>query len=290
MMGKLSYDELNELLPAYAMGALEPDEMLAVDDALSAYPELEVRLQELDVLGAEMGRLSSALPVPPTAVYNTLMRQAKANIAQPPPISQHPPQRKPWWQQGLFSNGWRLAAALALLVVIFTAVSRLDDLQTIETLREQMADMDAQVAELEAVNGRLQEQLRQEQETLASLTNANQILALTPTDSAPNASGEFYRSADEITLVVRALTPPPEEKAYYLWGVVLGPNDEKTFTNLGTVPLNDDGSFIFSYTVPDGDSQYDVIDVSLEDQSEPPPPILEGDIVLRGLIETDDEG
>ena len=295
MNHNLSFDELNELLPAYAMGILEPDEMLAVSDAIEQNPELQARLESLDEVTATLGHGHEAAVAPPSAVRTALMTRVKAEISTEVSVSKvreraAVPMREEAispaqsWLERLFGgNPWKLATGLAAVLLVITVGLLLQRQQI-------LTETENELAELQTENGRLQEQLDQEQAILASLTNATQTIALAATDEAPRASGEFYRTSNEIILVARGLSAAPEAKAYYLWGVILGPNDEKIFTNLGPVPLDEEGNIIATYSIPPGDSQYDVIDVSLEDQSDPPPPALEGDIVLRGLVDNGEGG
>lgn len=285
---KMTRDEIEMLLPEFSLGTLSPEEMLAVHEQLEQYPELQEQLAQLDALTLQIVASSPALQQPSPHVRTQLMSRIESSLQsdakpQPKVVPTQPSRSTNLW-------GWRFLAAATAILLLLLAASWLRQRQAMTTLQGQIIELDAAVAELELENGRLQEQLLQEQEILAALTTADQTVPLAATDSAPLASGEFYRSGNEVILVARGLEEPPPQKAYYLWGVVLGPNDEKNFTNLGPVPLDEDGNILFTYTVPPGDSAYDVIDVSLEDASDPPPPILEGDIVLRGLTNPDDEG
>lgn len=287
----LTLEELNELLPAFVIGILDPDEMLAVSEALEQNPELQARLESLDEMNAAMAQMEAPTIAPPTAVRSALMARVEADLpqlqeSQPRLTIKTAEARQPTlslWERLFGGNPWKLAAGVMAVLLGISAVVLLQRQQVIAEAQTQLTDLQSQ-------NSLLQEQLNQEEAILASLTGATQTLALSPTDEAPTASGEFYRTADEVVLVARGLSPAPPAKAYYLWGVILGPNDEKIFTNLGPVALDEDGNVIAAFPLPGGETQYDVIDVSLEDQSDPPPPALEGDIVLRGLIESSDGG
>lgn len=381
MNSELTHDEVLDLLAGYALGILDPEEMLAVDTSLPLYPYLQARFEEIEEVVAQyavqFAGMESLDVAPPSLARERLLARVEADaqqtaapvqpvqqwltVAQQSEVVQRPPpgssaSKRPAvantaakrWQA--FLDRWRggfgvWVWAATLLVWLATAVlllqrqqqlnqlqtsvavtmnentqlqqslttiqDRVTELQTqlsgtdrqmaalqtekeqlqqsltdgqgqVADLQSQLAQTEDQMAALAVENTRLTETLQQEQQITAVLASANQTIPLAATDIAPFVSGEYYRRANEVVLVARGLERPPADKAYYLWGVVVGPNDEKDFTNLGLVPLRADGSVILRVTAPTDASQYDVIDVSLEDRSDPPPPILEGDIILRG--------
>ena len=68
------------MLPAYVLGALEIDEMLAVDDFIAAHPSLLARVTELE---AAVDQLALAAPAvtPPAAAKAGLMARAQADAS-----------------------------------------------------------------------------------------------------------------------------------------------------------------------------------------------------------------
>ena len=54
MREELSYDEVLDKLPAYALGALEPEEMLAVDAYFRKHENLLTRLERSEQAAAQL--------------------------------------------------------------------------------------------------------------------------------------------------------------------------------------------------------------------------------------------
>ena len=67
-----------EMLPAYVLGALEADEMLAVDDYLAAHPALLVRLAELEATADQLA-LAAPEVEPPARAKAGLMARVQAD-------------------------------------------------------------------------------------------------------------------------------------------------------------------------------------------------------------------
>lgn len=76
----LSDEALQEVLTGYALGALEPDEMLAVEEYLQAHPEITPVVQRLEEAATAFAY--AAPPVtPPVRVKDALMARVQADMA-----------------------------------------------------------------------------------------------------------------------------------------------------------------------------------------------------------------
>lgn len=73
----LTYEEAVELLPAYTLGALDVDEMMAMDDYLQRHHALLARVERLDAATAQLAYIAPIAPLS-SHVKNSLMGQIRA--------------------------------------------------------------------------------------------------------------------------------------------------------------------------------------------------------------------
>lgn len=248
----LTHEMVLELLPAYILAALEPDEMLAVQDYLDAHPELHARLTELEAT-VDLLALAPEEVEPPAHVKQALMAWVVADaqyaasakqeqlpsdsisyVATAPTQSEGPriheqsgQEKQPLlasWQsrlRNLFGPTLAAATVLILLVaVIYGAFSwnqarRLA--QDIAQARQEIAQLQRQVDELQQINQRLEQELIDSRRQIALFTAPDRVVLLAGTSEAPEAQGAFYISNNEGMLVLRHLPSLPPEKIYELW-------------------------------------------------------------------------
>lgn len=240
-LSRFSYEEILEMLPAFVVGALDPDEMLAVEDALDTYPELMARVQELENAAAKLAYAAPAQPLPKSLQANVINR-ARASLpprtqAAPAASPSHPaqparpPQPEPrqgmwaglgaWWRRrGLFDIGLTatVAAAILLAILFRQAMIEVDQLRTqMQGLEQQIATLQSENGILEIQNRQLQTELETRQNQLASLADADQMVALGGTEAAPEASGTLYVTDGEATLVLSNLNTLSDDQIYQLW-------------------------------------------------------------------------
>jgi len=67
-------EEVRELLPLYALGALEPEERERLEAALKAYPELWAEARALQETAADLAALVPPAPVPPGLEQRVMAR------------------------------------------------------------------------------------------------------------------------------------------------------------------------------------------------------------------------
>jgi anti-sigma-K factor RskA len=141
MTNELTYTEILDKLPAYALGALEPEEMLAVDAYLKKHEQLLTKLHESEQAAVQLAYLAPTVPLPPEAKDQLLERvradlkekqldQAEAapaagpeTASQPEPEPVAPPAAHSGWLESLrtaFSrrNGWAWATLLLLVILV----------------------------------------------------------------------------------------------------------------------------------------------------------------------------
>jgi anti-sigma-K factor RskA len=172
---ELTYNQILELLPAYALGALEPEEMLAVDAYLNKHQELLARLNQVEEAAAQLAYAAPVAPLPPMAkdrlmsrVYADLDGQALPAASVTPPAPVLPPARlapspspQPgWWPRlrSAFTSPWWAVAAGTAMVLLLVSFFYLNGLQAqLRQANSQLSNLEGRVAELEIDNIRLRE-------------------------------------------------------------------------------------------------------------------------------------
>jgi anti-sigma-K factor RskA len=257
MSHKLSHSQILEELPAYVLGALEPEEMLAIDDYLQDHPEpsLLARLQELEVTVVALAATVPDVPLPSSAKAELLGR-VEADLAvrhehqrevQPlsPPIIQEQQanilSRFGTWLRELFSGGARPLAwtAVGALTVILLAGSTLYQLQQdlrqsqaeLQVLQREFSRAEAQIEELHSsieglefnnrelqiINKKLEQEQLNSKKQLAVLTTQQHQVSLAGTPDAASATGTLFFTDEEGLLILDGLMPLPEEQDYQVW-------------------------------------------------------------------------
>ena len=244
---RMTHDDILEMLPAFVVGALEPDEMLDVEEYINAHPELMARVHELELATAKlayaappqllpkelhakvMSRARASLP-PRQQPVAAPQRAVSSHVAPAPPTHVRRRQSQPVVQENWFVRWLRgravfdlgLVAAVAAVAVI--GILYRDSLVQIEDLRRQVNSMQAQIAtiqqrtnELENENIRLQSELDTRQNQLASIGGAQQVVALGGTEAAPGAKGTLYVHDNIGTIVLSNLDTLGDDQIYQLW-------------------------------------------------------------------------
>jgi len=284
MSTELTYNQVVELLPVYVVGALDSDEMLAVDNYLQTHPNLLPRLRELEETTGWLIYAAPDAPLPADHKKQMLSLIRADLAAQPTPQKKSemktgretspPPGRtirfSDWW-----SVFWRrsLTAAgtvLALLILSFY-MSR---------VQTQLGQANAQIATMHDAVVQLQHEAQQNRQLLALLANPNQSVPLAGTEEEPDAHGAFYRSGDQGVFVVGDLPPLPPEQIYQLWLVVNGePRSVGLLEGLDPEIPN-----FLIIPVPTELHEFTIVDVSVEPAGGSP--TLLGPVVLRGVIQS----
>jgi anti-sigma-K factor RskA len=233
----LTHEEILEMLPAFVVGALEPDEMLNVEEYIHAHPDLMVRVHELELAAAKLAYVAPAQPLSPDLHAKVIIR-ARASLpprpqAAPAPtpaprIVQQPAPRvtqekwfSRWWRRRAFFDIGMVAAVAALIllgIVYRDALVQVNDLRAqLAGLQQDIAALQVRNTQLENENIRLQSELDTRLNQLASIGGAQEVVALSGTDAAPDASGTLYVHDNVGTLVLNNLGGLDESQTYQLW-------------------------------------------------------------------------
>lgn len=184
-MAGLTRDEVLEMLPAYALGALDADERAAVDAGLQRFPDLRVELTQYRSVAT--GLDASTKPIaPPPALKAGLM----AKIAQP---EQTP---SLWRRFAAAFNRLALVPRLAVVALVLVAGVALMQIarSTISFANEQ-------------------------QKIQTILAGSTEQVVLNGTDKAPQATAVLHYVDDQLqaAMEVRNLPALDRNQAYQLW-------------------------------------------------------------------------
>jgi anti-sigma-K factor RskA len=204
-------DDILDLLTAYALGAIAPDEIARANALLEEQPELRATLAELRA-AADM--LPYGLPEaePPAELRQRVLdyatgRSSSAQVSAPRRLSN----RMRGWMLGLsgIAAVAVLAAAIGWAQLIQTR-SQLAQSQTeLTQAQTQVADAQMQLAQSQAALAQIQGQVADAQELIATLTS----------DSSSAAGAAIVRTRSGSTVLIAQLPPLQPGRVYQLWRI-----------------------------------------------------------------------
>lgn len=245
MSTERTYIEMVELLPLYALGTLEPEEMLAVERYVSTHPELAAPLRELEDGIAYLAHSAPAALLPADAKARLLARvQSEApretDVPRRAPelhTSERAPQQVPHSRPGSPTRWgqplrWALVAA-ALAGLLFWNIQ----------LQRALTTPSAQIA------------------ALAGQPDTN-VSLLVSTPAAPNATGRLYLSADgrRGVLAISGLPVPPAGQEYQFWFA----RPDKSRDSAAVFGVGPKGEALVSVAAPGALEQYNQIWITRE--------------------------
>lgn len=191
------HEQFAEDLSLYALGVLEGEDRLALENHIQQCPECRSEVEQLRGDVALLA-LSATGPTPPRRSRERLMA---AIAKEPRRVHALVPKRKAWWT----AFEW-VAAAAAVIVVLL--------------LLRQNTGLRQRIAYLEGNASEQQQQLLQAKELIATLTSADAMhFTLVAAKTPPQPQGKAIYLSNRSTLVFLANNMPslPPEKAYELW-------------------------------------------------------------------------
>jgi anti-sigma-K factor RskA len=244
---------IEELLPAYALGALDGEEVRELEEHLAG--DCEECRRQLALWQGDLEELAATVsPVEPSETTRArVLRLAGAGAAAPPPrVATSPPRRAPWWLA---------AAALVLLAFAVWGLVRQSHLRKelgseaqslaeerdrlrgqVETLSREVGRLRTEVREarslvgerdrlrgqVEVLNremGRLQTEVVEAKQNLQVLAAPGvQAVTLAGLGPAPGAKGRTYVNPSTRDALFYAFGLPalPADKTYQLWFIAAG--------------------------------------------------------------------
>jgi len=237
-----THPHILDLLPAYALGILDPDEISAVEKHLAECTLCQMELRAYEAVTADLA-LASPLVSPPPQLEQQILD------AVTPPT----PAPEPWWRRWLDAlrrPGYSLAAASAALALVLL-ISNLVLITRVNTLENQLAALSQ--AGLGAVS-------------------------LSGSEIAPQARAILVMDKDAPVglLVADDLPPLDESHAYQLW--LISPDGRRE--SGGVFRVDDRGHGSLEIQSPGPLQQYAAFGVTIEPAGGSPAPT--GPNVLKG--------
>jgi len=199
-------ERTEELAAAYALGALEPDEVPGFEAQLHSNPELRALVAELREVSALVA--GGSPPLEPSAALRVRVITDMGDRGLPKVA----PRRG--WRESL---PWALAAGLAALCVIFGLQVRNMGTQ-LEARQQRIDELDHMAEALRAERGDLKQAVAtlQHSNRLANMRIAvlNSQLSADPKAVAVSVWDNERQSG---VVVVHHLKPAPKDKDYQLW-------------------------------------------------------------------------
>jgi anti-sigma-K factor RskA len=263
-------EQIEDLFPFYAMGAVTEEESAEVEayirDNPAAQARLDAALAAADNLAYLAEPMTPAAPVRSQVLaYARRRPHASAAPAAPAaPITS-------WWQRWRQSLAMPAFAGLATAVAVFLFIWTLSLQSTIDQLQNQVAD--------------LQETLVDQETILALLPNGRSVPIASNEGHQPEAIGQLVVGEDGRTavLAVSHLHALPADETYQLWLIgTEGPVSEGIFA------VDDTGEALVLVTADSAVFGYDAVGISIEPEGGSPQPT--GDIVMLSNIPSPDSG
>jgi anti-sigma-K factor RskA len=217
-----------ELLPAYALGILEPEEAARVAEHLVGCASCRAELRSFQAVTDQLG-LAAPEVMPPAE----LKRQILGLLQTSAPAPEEEP-RHSWWQQlaGWFQQGapaWGIASLILVVALVITNLWW------------------------------WQQQMQPEQDFVTH--GGMQVVAMAGTEAAPEATGTLVISEDGEygTLIVDGLPSLGEDSTYQLWLIRDGQR-----TSGGLFSVNPEGYGALWISSPEPLSSYSAFGITLE--------------------------
>lgn len=313
MNQEFSYTDVMEMLPAYVLGALEADEMLAVEEYLQRHRLLLERLQALEESTAQLA-LTAPAASPPQRVKAALMARVREEVESPSAatfprqesaISKERRVLNPLLRRALtgskpgqplqtsgamvesprpgqpagrrFNFGWAAAALTAAVMLLAIFLTNVFYQSRLEALQQELALKEEQ---LQAANQQievLEQQFLGAQNQLAAFTQPDRVIPLTGTEAAPEVRGVFLKKDATGILLVRGLQPLAASQTYQLWLIPA----EGAPISAGLLERDVlDASGVRTVTIPQEAENFAAVGISIEPEGGSPAPT--GPIVALG--------
>lgn len=212
----MTHEELRELAPAYALGALTPGQRASVEAHLSECAECRAEVASFTPV---VQGLAYTVPIeePPAGLRARVLSQAPGESRRATRPAQE--QRSPRWN-------WKVALAMAALLVVAIglgvyALTMSTRVSTLEAgLRDAIAASERADAELASLR-----RLAQESESARAVLAASDLARIDLNGQAAAAEARaraFWNRSAGLVFTASDLPPIPQGRAYQLWVLTAG--------------------------------------------------------------------
>jgi len=252
----MTHDEIKLSLPAFALGALDPDEHAEVTAHLATCAECAAALVEEERVVANIG-LEATPVTPPIALKSRVL----ARIADEPrqTDSRVVPLRPPVRPRSVWMNGLLLAASVAIAIGASLYAY---------ALRDEVMALRGAVAAASDQSSRLRQELATMRRDWATLTRAMDVMKapdllrvdLKGQPQAPGATGRaLWSPGAGLVFTVERLPALPAGRVYQLWAIT-----GTTPTGSGVFTPDATGGASMTVPVPAGMARPDAFGVTIE--------------------------
>jgi RNA polymerase sigma factor (sigma-70 family) len=243
-------NEITKILPAYVLGTLEPEEMLALDGYIQHNKTVLLHLRQLEERAAHSLFKGPEVELPQDVKRHLMMQiremtrsepaaapEAETDRANGPPDpatdpSPANPAMRPvrtGWRQHKLLHGWADhrflwtgLSAIALIILVTLVGIQIQNQRSLQatelaTVQRDLAALRVENQQLQDANQHLQQRLSLRERQLTLFADATRVVTLEGTEEAPEANGSFHVGQLSSVLVLRKLPPLPEDQAYELW-------------------------------------------------------------------------
>ena len=260
-------EQIDELLPLYALGALSAEERAQVEAYVATHAEARAQLEELTRIAAALPFLSA--PIEPSArVKEQIMARVNADrLTHAAPSSPPASSRLARLRAALFQGrALPVVAGLSALVAIAALIWALA--------------LNAEVTRLRTETAALQRQLAAQGQVLAQILLPNvKVTTIAGTAQQPAAHGQLIANPrdNSAVLVVADLAQLQPGKVYQLW-LIRGQSP----ISAGVFSVDEQGRAVLPVTSTGPVGSYDAVGVSIEPEGGSPQPT--GDIVMLSKL------
>lgn len=257
-------NEIAELLPLYALGCLDSEELAVVEQYLAQHPDTRATLRELEDGLAQLAHAAPPAPLPVDAKTRLMARVQADTTVESATVSVPAGERSvplPRSRRSQRVVAWPHIRSVAVAMVI---------------------------AGLLVWNIQLQRALNTPAARIAELAGQpnTQISLLVSTPAAPNATGRLYLTPDgkEGVLAVSGLPVPPAGQQYQFWFA----RPDKSRDSAAVFAVGSQGEALVPVTAPADLAQYDQIWITQEPtggSAKPTPPhYMEGPLASHSAV------
>jgi hypothetical protein len=230
---------LYELIPAYSIGATNPDETAYVEQMLQYCPDAASQLTDYLTLADEF------LYVPPRAnrKHHVLVNEPIPELSKLNTVKTVPKHQRRWQK-------WTMASVAVFALVLFAGIN-LYWLSRVEQLEQSQDTLTDQLAALQALNQPLN----------TGLVHHRDLLPNRDVNISDEAHATLiWNSAQEVgSLYVTGLPPLGQDKSYQLWLV----RDDHSLS-LGTFRVDEQGTGIHMFESSEVISDFQHVGITVE--------------------------